>query len=251
MPAVSSCGYASGFGNFSAIVNSVATQAIINIDAVNSTQTVVNATTRTLSNLNTSYPTYTYTFRNATYPTGYIEFASASNSYGYNSTSLLSIASAASWRETKEMWIWVATGNLGTNGTVLTEQGTTTIDSSWYDSQVEIITNKLKVGVWNGGISTLQVASSLTQNAWHHVVWRYNGTTLDAYLDGVKTTGITTGRQTPTNGLYYFLGSGTSTNMGSGKYFDGRIAVYRYYNYALSDAQVAASFAADRGRFGV
>ena len=251
MPAVSSCGYAYGFGNFKGTVNSVATQAIINIDAVNSTQTVVNATTRTLSNLNTSYPTYTYTFRNATFPTGYMEFASASSSYGYNTTSLLSIATAASWRETKEMWIWVASGSLGNNGTVLSEQGTTTIDGGWFDSHVEIVTNILKVGIWNGSMIQTQVASGLTQGVWHHVVWRYNGTTLDAYLDGVKATGITTGRQTPTNGLYYFIGSGTATNMGSGKYFDGRVAVYRYYNYALSDAQVVASFAADRGRFGV
>lgn len=251
MPAVSSHGYAHGFGNFSATVNSVASQAIINIDATNSTQTVVNATTRTLSNLNTSYPTYNYTFRNATYPTGYIEFASASSSYGYNSTSLLSIATAASWRETKELWIWVATGTLGNNGTVMTEQGTTTIDSLWYESQMEIISNNLKVGLWNNGLVILQVASSFAQGVWHHVVWRYNGSTLDAFVDGVKVSGITTSRQTPTNGLYYFLGSGTGTNMGSGKYFDGRIAVFRYYNSALSDAQVVASFAADRGRFGI
>jgi len=261
MPAISMSGAAYGFGKNSGTTNPTSPSAIMNIDMYASSQTVVNATTKTLSNRDPDYPTVTMNFTNGTYNSNNIGFIQStpntSSTWGYTNVNLDSYAIAGNWSETKEVWINVPSGVAGTNGTICTEQGNTTFTPGWFDSQIEIVNGNLLLGIWTGTLVSFTLATSIVRDKWHHVVWRYNTSTarLDGYYDGQKISGIAATRMNPVTGgstnFNYLLGHGTVTNMGSGADYTGAIGVFRYYNQALTDTQIVASWNADRVKFGV
>ena len=258
MPAISMLAANFGYGLRAPSTNPTAKLAIVNIDVSTSGQTIIDSNTRNLANLNTNKSSYYYVFENGGYSeSNNIQFTASTpntnSTYAYNTVTLQNEMSGT-WPETKELWIWVPSGATGNNSVIVTEQGSASFSPSWFDSHIEIVGGVLKCGVWTGSLTSFTLAASITRDRWHHVVWRYNGTTLDGFYDGVKVTGVNTTRNKPVDysaGLFYYLGHATATNMGGGQDFTGKIGVFRFYNSALSDAQVVASWNADRGRFGV
>ena len=257
MPFIGASGGAFGYGRPSAGPTLVGPGPIVYLDATYSGQSNVNATTKILSNYIGSNAAYNYQFVNSTpISGGSIQFTAANTNYGYNLNSLATVAGTNNWSETKELWVRLPATAAGSNGCILVEEGSTTPDGGWYDSQIEMVSGTLKCGVWNGSIINFNLAASVSRNTWHQIVWRYNSgtTTFDGFFDGVKVSGTTTGRQNPAANsypLYYHLGTGTGTNMGSGAYMTGDIAIFKYWNQALTDAQVQSNWTATRGRFGV
>lgn len=86
---------------------------------------------------------------------------------------------------------------------------------------------------------------------WHNVVFNWNGSTYDIWLDGVKTTTYahnTGGHAKLVNitTLMYIRG-----NLATGYYFNGQIPVVKCYNRQLSDREVLQNFNALRGRYSI
>jgi len=122
-----------------------------------------------------------------------------------------------------------------------------------FDSQIEILPNgQVMARVWNLPAVLLGTASF---HNWHHAVLRYDQTgagKLDGFLDGVKSVTFSTGqRWSPQEtvgfnlDLRYTFGAGTTTNLdnndgGGLKYFAGRVADFRIWNVARTDAAIAA-----------
>lgn len=256
MPFLGTTGGAFGYGRPTSGPIQVGPVPIVYLDATYSGQSNVNATTKVLSNYIGS-SAYNYQFMNSTpISGGAIQFTATSSNYGFNQGSLSTPAAANSWSETKELWVRLPATTAGSNGCILVEEGSQTPDGGWFISQIEMAAGILKCGIWNGGVFSFTLAVSVSRDSWHQVVWRYNAGTsaLDGFFDGAKVTGITTGRQNPSANsypLYYHLGTGTVTNLGSGAYLTGDIAIFKYWNAALTDAQVQSNWAATRGRFGI
>ena len=141
---------------------------------------------------------------------------------------------------TLELWF-----NAGGAGVLVDELGQAALDNGFHDSQIEILSNgQVKIRVWNLPALTL---GTVGFNDWHHVVLRYDGTAnrLDGFLDGVKSAGAVFGDRTApweavgaSFGLNYVLGGGDSTNLGSGAFFKGRMADFRVWSSARSDADI-------------
>ena len=246
-----------GYGRSGTGPTLVGPTPIVYLDATYSGQSNVNATTKILSNYIGSNAAYNYQFMNTTpISGGAIQLTATNTNYGFNVESLSAVAVAGSWSETKELWIRLPNTTAGSNGCILIEEGSQTPDGGWFDSQIEIAGGVLKCGIWNGSIASFTLAASVSRGIWHQVVWRYNSATsaLDGFFDGTKVTGITSGRQNPSAfslPLFYHIGTGTATNMGSGAYMTGDIAIFKYWNQPLTDAQVQANWSATRRRFGV
>jgi len=101
---------------------------------------------------------------------------------------------------------------------------------------------------FSGGIGIKASGEApLTLDTWHHAVGLYdkNGTAiLTAYLDGVKYEGDTqVGNFGRSDADVYVSAEGPT--------LDGHIALPRIYNRALSAAEIAARFQAERHWFGV
>ncbi len=259
MPFVGATGGAFGYGRAVSQQGPVQVGPVplIYLDAQYSGQSNVNATTKYLSNYISSNAAYFYQFNNSTpISGGSIQFTATASNYGFNTLSLATAAGSNNWSETKELWVRLPNSAAGSNGCILVEEGSTTPDGGWFDSQIEMANGVLKCGIWNGGIASFNLAAAVSRNTWHQVVWRYNAsaTFLDGFFDGVKVTGITTGRQNPaafSYPLYYHLGVATATNMGSGAYMTGEVATYKYWNSNLTDAQITSNWNATKGRFGL
>ena len=98
--------------------------------------------------------------------------------------------------------------------------------------------------------SSFNIASSLfSANSWNHIVCTYTSGTKRIYLNGIQV-GVATGLTgtIPTNTTGLFLGA---YGPGSSYFIDGKIAVSRVYNKALTQAEVTQNYNAQKSRFGL
>jgi hypothetical protein len=170
-----------------------------------------------------------------------------SNQYISNDTNLQSYLTANSNRETREIWFYWN----GNNGVLMTETGDPFPNSGWHDAHISIINNTVIYSYWSYPQFTL---GSITANRWHHIVYTFDNTTsrIKGFLNGVKTIDtIGVGRQYNGSNYYLLLAAATGTNVGTGNYFGGSIAVYRWYNTIISDNDIINNFNSERGGFGV
>lgn len=182
---------------------------------------------------------------------GYLTF-NGSTQYLVTNTSLNSKLSPVNTSKIISIFLWAY---MTDNGVLVTEMGQTTLNSGWYDSQIERVTGTLRFSVWSnqpGFAST--VATSL--NTWYYIGFTYDGTTLRAYVNGSAAGTGTYTRQSPYvdgggAGLHYSVAAGAGTNLGDGTYSNMRLGAFQVYNTALTAGQVSTNFQADRSRYGV
>jgi hypothetical protein len=92
---------------------------------------------------------------------------------------------------------------------------------------------------------------SFSTNTWYHVVWTRSGTSNTVYVNGSSI-----GTQTSSDGIP-LVSNATNTGVGretyAGGFFNlnGRIAIAKIYNRALTSDEVRENFYAIRGRFGI
>ena len=263
MPAVGTVAGKFGFGRPPRGSAVGTTNLQVWLDAANTASYPGSGTT--WSNLAASGSTYNYTLANS--PTlstvnynGTANNAIAldgTNDYVRPNNSLLTLAQANNWAETREVWLhW-----RGSPGNLYHENGATTPDTGWFDAQAALSNTALTYSVWQGsiGMTPYLVYNSLTSNAWNHIIWQHNkGTnTMMAYVNGVRTySNAAVSRTTPDSvslPFYLILGSGSATNFGAGSasYLGANVGVFRWYNSILSSNDINSNFSAERGRFGV
>jgi hypothetical protein len=91
--------------------------------------------------------------------------------------------------------------------------------------------------------STFNIDSSLSVNNWQHIVATYNGATVKIYRNGVFYNSVASTGNITNNVKTLEIG------MRSTQPFDGRIALAKIYNTALTDEEIVNNFNAHRGRF--
>ena len=190
-------------------------------------------------------------FNTPTYTSNYLEFNGV-NQYLTTNTSLNSQLSPANTSKVISIFLWAY---MSDNGVLITELGQTTLNSGWYDSQIERVTGTLRFSVWSnqpGFAST--VATSL--NTWYYIGLTYDGTTLRGYVNGAAAGTGAYVRSSPYvdgggAGLHYSVAAGAGTNLGDGSYSNMRLGAFQVYNTALTAGQVLTNFQADRSRYGV
>ena len=138
------------------------------------------------------------------------------------------------------MWVYP----LSNNGIIISEQGAYPPDSSWFDSQIELVSGNLYFRVWP--FSPVLASSTLPFGDWSYVGFTYtSGGTLTGYVNGIQVATANGSRQVPGqfgSGLFYDVGGYTTTNMGSGTGFDGRFGALEVYNYGLTTGQVLTNY---------
>jgi hypothetical protein len=197
----------------------------------------------------TLYNTPTYTSTGGKYLT----FDGSTQYLGTN-TSLNSKLSPANTSNIISVFVWAYPMD---NGVIVSELGTTTINASWHDSQIEMVAGTLKFSVWTGAVQNLSSTIATPLNAWYYMGFTYNGTNLVGYVNGVSavTSGTIT-KQTPYNngsaaGLYYAVAAIDGTNLGDGTYANMRFGGMQVYNIALSAAEVLQNYNSQKSRFGL
>jgi hypothetical protein len=113
------------------------------------------------------------------------------------------------------------------------------------------------LGAWTGGLTNEAIhiwgPSGVTSNrvyagvGYHHIVFNWNGTTYDIWVDGVNTT---TYYGSGTN--YATLITATSIKLGNdvnGYCFNGKIPITKIYNSALTAAEIQQNYQQYKTRF--
>lgn len=151
---------------------------------------------------------------------------------------------------------WVRTSS--DNGVVVSEQGDSPINSGWHDSQIEIVSGNLRVGVWTteSGLYNLNVGA-VTRNQWQQYVMTYNAatSTLSGYINGTGTSASGVNRFSPQENsspqLYYSLMYLDETSLGDGTALAGDWSIFRVYNRALTAAEIIQNYNNNKSRFGL
>jgi hypothetical protein len=173
---------------------------------------------------------------------GYINF-DGSNDYLITNTSLNSKLSPPDTSTIISYFLWIYPMD---NGVIVTEQGSSSLNSIWHDSQIEMVSGNLEFGVWNGLGSTSFVSSISTPlYNWYYVGLTYDGSTLRGYINAQLAGSISVLRSSPYSvgaGLYYGLGATDLTNLGDGSYAKMKLGAFHVYNTAPTSQQVLNNY---------
>jgi len=155
--------------------------------------------------------------------------------------------------QTQEIWFKnVYYSATGTQGILLSELGSSSINPYWHYSQIEIVGKTGYIGVWTTSHSITKIPIGFVNDQnWHHIGWRYSSTGLfSGFFDGVQTgpTSVVT-RNFANPGYYSVLAKTDTTNMGNGNYYSGLIGAYRTYNRVLTNQEIYQNYTYERQFF--
>lgn len=163
------------------------------------------------------------------------------------STANLKANFASSNSQTLEIWVRTASDN----GVVISQTGTSAIDSFYHLSVMEIVSGDIKMGIWNGtGIGNVTVGT-VTRNEWQQYVLTYDDATntLTGYINAGSPASTTFENDPPAPGWFYHLCATDGTNMGDGSYLAAEVGLFRVWNTALTADQVQEIYNENVDRF--
>lgn len=208
-----------------------------------------------LRSINNATIVGTVPFTNST--TDYLTISGSTSNYIKTNTNLNPSLSPANTSTIISLFVWV---NPSTNGTIISEQGTSTPDTSWYDAQIEWKNGTPVFGTWPYTQSIPLITSSIAAalGSWHYVGFTYDGTTLRAYVNGQAAGTSTYARQSPgnySNGLYHTIGYPSQTNMinthPNRALANLKFGAFYVYNVGLTSTQVLNNYNATKGQYGL
>jgi hypothetical protein len=166
------------------------------------------------------------------------------NDYLSSNTSLNSKLSPVNTSTIISHFIWVYPKD---NGVIVSEIGQTTPNILWHDSQIEMVGDNLKFGLWtSAGLTSSNSSISTPFYNWYYVGLTYDGTTMRSYVNAqlVGTKNIL--RATPyilgSTGLHYAIGASDSTSLGDGSPSKIKLGAFHVYNTALSQQQILNNY---------
>ena len=92
----------------------------------------------------------------------------------------------------------------------------------------------------------------MSTDTWYHIACVYDGSTMELFIDGssVGTNSYSIGQLTGSGHLGLGTGNANVSGSGSNRYtFDGKMGDAKYYNDALTGAEVLQNYNAEKGRF--
>jgi hypothetical protein len=106
-------------------------------------------------------------------------------------------------------------------------------------------TTATQFGAWS---ANCQRGPTLTgANNWMQIVGTFDGTTLTYYVNSINTGGSCTANGFNFTNTDFTIG----LRLGNEAYFNGKVAVCRIYNRALSSTEITQNYDATKGRFGL
>lgn len=113
---------------------------------------------------------------------------------------------------------------------------------------INVTTGTARGVLGNGAVEKNISGGTGLVDAWHHIVFKYDGSFLYLYVDGKSDATPVAQVVTPTtNNLSVWIGTWGST----WQWFVGMIGLVHIYSYALTPAQIRAIFQSERGYFNV
>ena len=154
---------------------------------------------------------------------------------------LSSLITSANETHSVELWVYPTA-----SGVLVQYNNSTSPNTSYHHSAIEIVGGNLEVGFWNGGIVTSSGNIGVVSfNQWHQIVLTYNGSVCKGYIDGVFKGSVNVLWSSPMDAsqpFYMNFGYADTTSHGDGTNFDGRFGIMRVYNKALTDAEVLSNY---------
>ena len=166
-------------------------------------------------------------------------------------TANLKASFGSSNSQTLEIWVRTTSDN----GVVISQQGSSPINSGYHFSAMEIVAGDLKIGLWEetGGIGDIvsTTVGAVTRNEWQQYVLTYDDVTntLTGYINAATPASTTLENFPPSPQWYYALCQADPTSMGDGGYLAADVGLFRVYNQALTAVQVQDLYNENLARF--
>ena len=113
-----------------------------------------------------------------------------------------------------------------------------------------VIQSSEDMHVMLGGSVIADVSTGIVVDRWYCISLSRIGSTLKGYIDGVEIFSVSNSTDLATSGDSYFGIQHWGGDPGSFDHpFDGEMAIMRWYNRGLTDAEVSQNYNATKGRF--
>ena len=228
---------------------------ILNLEAGNSKSLLLGDTTTATSvvwrdlsgSQNNAQTSGTFDARSCVAPTyytsygGYLEFNGSNNCYRASDVGM-----SINRSFTAEAWFRMNSASWNGSASIISQ--------NWPSANnVNLVlggangSGNLKVGFFNGTWYTSTTGYTPVQGRWTHVVGKYDGATLQLYIDGVRidSTNVTAGLTGGINNNGYSIGK----SWGGDYFFNGSIAAVRIYNRAISESEILQNYNSTKARF--
>jgi len=148
--------------------------------------------------------------------------------------------------------VWVKTSDTDGNK-IIGFEDTQTGTSSSFDRHLYVNTSgKVVWGIYDGSGTTATSTTTVSDNAWHHIVGTYDGTNMEIYVDGSSEDTNTASYAQNYSGYWRIGGYKLSTWAGANDgYLAARIGEARVYYKELSAAEVLSNFNSTKARYGL
>ena len=158
----------------------------------------------------------------------------------------------SSWSDpfTMEVWMYVPTGAVWANTRLSTIFAVVGGYSGMYG--LAKWPTEGKAGFYvrgdNGGISS--IITGLERDTWHNLVGVWTGTAAYLYHNGTLTSGPNGSARTGVpDTTILTLGLARAFSGSTGTYFEGRMAIARYFSKALTASEILQNYNATKSRF--
>lgn len=142
------------------------------------------------------------------------------------------------------------------------DTGTTVPGASYHAAGAQLLQvgpfQQYITNVWtDSGLQRVVAGAGSFTNNWRQVVRTYSGTTLTGYVNGVAGSPSSVTWQAPwqsvANSWYMLFGAQDTTtyNSSTANYLSGRVGVIRFYNRALTAAEVLQNYDVTKTQYGL
>ena len=136
---------------------------------------------------------------------------------------------------TMSLWIYPTSSN----GVIVSEHGSQTLNSGYYTSNIELVNGFIKYKVYDG---TPVTSTLINLNQWYNVAMVYDGASLKGYLNGVLQGTQSYDRIIPPSSQNYGIASQSGTNMGSGVFGNFSLSQFKLFNLPLTDFEIQKEY---------
>lgn len=222
--------------------NSVENGLVLSLDAGNTRSYPGSGTTWTDLSGNALNGTMT----NVTYNAGdggYMSFDGTTSIVDCGASSLLNLTNF-----TLEVMIYAINGGENNLARIIDRNALSTVGYQLWLNDTAVADGIKAINVSSFTPETkIYVNNSLSYSTWQHYVATLSGTTGNLYLNA-SSIGTNASMTVPTSGTAnFYIGNRAAAD----RTFNGRIAVVKVYNRALSADEIRQNFNALRGRYGI
>lgn len=152
---------------------------------------------------------------------------------------------------TLETWVKFNEATVAGPNAIITGQYNLATKLNFALGTVDITSNTIKAGYFNGAWRFTDVGQAISIGSWYHFVGTYDGSTVKMYSNNIQIGSLSYVGTPASGGEIRIARRWDDSAVDANNFISADIPVVRIYNRDLTAAEIAVNFDANRSRYGL